>query len=120
MTPTVPDPLEVVGRHLAMVAVDGATDEVASTMTPDMCCSIDDLTTDRNGYLALIAARWAAEGARPALEVRRNTARGALVTVALAQRGLAYFQVENGLIRTLRLTTDWNRWLSPLHSGGAC
>ncbi len=83
----------MVCRHLALVAVDGATDEVAATLTPDFRLHVDATTTDRWGYLALIAARWAAEGTRPPLDVIGDHVSGDHVAVDIAPQCIARFHV---------------------------
>jgi len=106
--------IDVVLNHLATVAVDGAGPDMADTMAADFSLHIDGYTTDRNGYLALVAARWAVEGDRPPLDVLTNQATGAVVTAALVPRSVAHFRVDRGVVCEAWLTTDWSQWLSPL------
>ena len=109
--------LDVVCEHLALVAVDGAGPSVADTLLPGFTLHLGDLITDAGGYLALIAARWAAEGERPPLEVLRNVVRGRFVTVALAPRTVAHFRVERGAVESLWITSDARHWLTWLGRG---
>jgi hypothetical protein len=111
-----PDPIAVVGHHLAVVAVDGASDEMERGLDPAFRLHLDGLHTDRHGYQALVGARWAAEGDRPPLDVVGNVALGPVVTAAIAPRGIAHFRVDAGLIAEAWITSDWNTWLDPLHA----
>lgn len=112
--------VDVVCRHLALVAVDGATDDVAATVSPGFRLHLDAMETDRWGYLALIAARWAAEGDRPPLDVVRHTVSGEMVTVAIAPRAVAHFRTRGDLIDELWLTCDWRQWVAWLERGDLC
>ncbi len=75
--------LSTVCRHLALVAVDGASDEVALTPAPDFCLHLAHVDTDRWGYPALIDADWATYSTRPPLDVRTAVPHREFVTVAL-------------------------------------
>jgi hypothetical protein len=108
------DRLGVVCRHLALVAIDGATDEVASTMTADFRLHVEGTTTDRWGYLALIDARWAAEGPRPPLDVLGDHVSGDQVAIGVAPHCLAHFGVRDELISEVWMTPDWRPWTVPL------
>jgi hypothetical protein len=101
-------------RHLALVAVDGSSAEVADTLTPDFLLHIDTTTTDRWGYLALIDARWATEGPRPPLDVVGDRQRGDFVTVTVAPHCLAHFRVPGDRIAEVWMTPDWRVWAEPL------
>lgn len=103
-TGDVADAVRATYRHLALVAVDGATDEVAATLSPDFTLRIGGLVTDRWGYLSLIAGRWACEGPRPPLHATRHVVGPGDVSVLLDSGTIAHFQVRSSLIRTLRLT----------------
>lgn len=102
--------VSVVCRHLALVAIDGATDEVALTLSPGFRLHLDDLDTDRAGYLALIAANHASQPSRPPLDVVTASAAHGIVTACLEPRCLAHFRIVSGTIREMWLTTDWQVW----------
>jgi hypothetical protein len=102
--------LSTVCRHLALVAVDGATDEVALTLDPGFVLHLNGVSTDRWGYLALIEANRALHATRPPLDVRTASARRRFVTVSLIPRCVAHFQLEDELIVRLWMTPDWRVW----------
>lgn len=102
--------LSAVCRHLALVAVDGATGEVAATLTPDFRLHADTLDTDRSGYLALIAANHAAHVTRPPLDVAHAEVRREFVTVRLDPHCIAHYRLRDGIIAEAWMTTDWRIW----------
>jgi hypothetical protein len=97
-------------RHLALVAIDGATDEVADGLDAGFRLHLGHACTDRWGYLALIEANHAAHGARPPLDVVAASASGDFVTARLEPRCLAYVRLAGGLIAELWIVVDWNAW----------
>ncbi len=102
--------LSTVCHHLALVAIDGATDEVALTLDPTFVLYLDGASTDRWGYLALVEANRALSPTRPPLDVRNAASQGDFVTVGLEPRCLAHFRVVDDLIVRLWMTADWNVW----------
>lgn len=101
-------------RHLALVAIDGATDEVLDTMSPDFRLHLDGGDTDRTAYLALIEANHAAHGDRPALDVVRTVARNGFVTAFLDSSWVAHFELGPDSIEQLWMAPHWQtgeRWL---------
>ncbi len=109
--------VDVVCRHLALVAVDGAGATVAATLDPSFQLHVDGLTTDAAGYLALIDARWAAEGDRPPLDVVAATPQRSMVTVSIEPRCMAHMRVEDEVLVEMWITSDWRRWISGLDAG---
>lgn len=97
-------------RHLALVAVDGATAEVFGTLDPGFVLHLDEADTDRSGYLALIEANHAAHGTPPPLDVLRTMARGSFVTASLDPSWIAHFKVGPEAIEELWLTSRWEVW----------
>src|SRR5262245_6758499 len=87
--------VSTVCRHLALVAIEGATDEVALTLDPGFRLHVDRLDTDRSGYLALIAANHAAQPARPPLDVVTAYGRGHFVTARLEPHCIAHFRMAD-------------------------
>lgn len=112
LTPTATERANVsaVCRHLALVAIDGATDEVADTLAADFRLHVDGVDTDRWGYLSLIEANHAAHGTRPPLDVVTAHGAGHFVTTLLEPRCIAYFRVAGGAIAGAWITTDWHVW----------
>jgi hypothetical protein len=108
---------DVVVRHLALVAVDGAGGSVAETLHPDFRLHLDGTTTDASGYLALIEARWAIEGDRPPLDVTRATTKSPMVAVVVEPHCMVHVRVERDLLAEMWITTDWRHWLSWLDAG---
>lgn len=108
---------DVVNRHLALVAVEGAVDEVTATLASGFRLHVEDCSTDRHGYLALIAARWAAEGDRPPLEVGQRAVSDRSAIVVLGERTAAYVRVEDALIAEIRMTNEWRRWADWVEAG---
>jgi len=96
---------DLVVRHLALVAVDGAGASVAETLHPAFRLHLDDFTTGASGYLALIEARWAAEGARPPLDVTSASSRPASVSVAIEPRCTVEVRIEGGLLAEMWITS---------------
>lgn len=104
---------ELLCRHLALVAIDGATDEVALTLSPTFELHLDGLDTDRAGYLALIAANHAAHGNRPPLDVIRTLATSSSVTALLHPAVVLHAQIHDETITRMWITdrTDtWQQW----------
>lgn len=97
-------------RHLALVAIDGATDEVALTLDPSFRLHIDSIDTDRWGYLSLIEANHAAHGPRPPLDVVTAIGTGRFVIARLEPRCIAHYRLVDGLITEAWMTTDWHVW----------
>ncbi len=102
--------VDVACHHFALVAIDGASDETALTISPSFRLHIGTLDTDRTGYLALIAARHAAHGERPPLDVLHLCTRGNVVTAHLEPRCLAHLRVEDDVVSEMWLTPDWDEW----------
>lgn len=102
--------VSTVCRHLALVAIDGATDEVALTLDPTFRLHIDGVDTDRWGYLALIEANHAAHGTRPPLDVATAIGTGHFVITRLEPRCIAYYRLVDGLITESWMTADWHVW----------
>lgn len=101
-------------RHLALAAIDGATREVLDTMDPGFRLHVDDVDTDRSGYLALIEANHAAHGDRPALDVNRTVARHGFVTAFLDSSWVAHFRLGPAAIEELWMAPHWqigHQWL---------
>lgn len=110
LTTTEKSNLSAVCRHLALVAIDGATDEVANTMMPGFRLHVDTIDTDRGGYLTLIAANHAAHGTRPPLDVTAAYATGRFVMTRLEPRCFVHFRLVDGVIAEAWMTTDWHTW----------
>jgi hypothetical protein len=102
--------LSTVCHHLALVAVDGASDEVALTLCPTFELHTRCLSTDRWGYLALLDANRALSSTRSPLDVVSGVAHGAFVSVGLVPRCLAHFRLAGEQIAELWLTRDWSTW----------
>jgi hypothetical protein len=116
-TPTARSAISTVCHHLALVAIDGATDEVALTLDASFRLHIDRTVTDRWGYLALIAANHAAHGTRPPLDVTTAQICGEYVMASLEPRCLAYFRLAGEFIAELWITVDWNEWTNGVWAG---
>ncbi len=101
-------------HHMALVAIDGATDEVALTLATSFRLHLDRAVTDRWGYLALIDANVAVHGPRPPLDVLRASGSGQFVTLAVEPRCLIHMRIAAGLIAEMWMTTDWGRWTAGL------
>jgi len=102
--------LDTVCQHLALVAIDGATNEVALTLDPAFRLHVDGADTDRWGYLSLIEANHAAHVARPPLDVEDAYTFGDFVMARLSPRCLAHFRVIDDAIVELWMTVDWQQW----------
>lgn len=104
---------ELLCRHLALVAVDGATDEVALTLSPTFELHLDGLDTDRAGYLALIAANHAAHSIRPPLDVIRTVAAPSSVTALLHPAIVLHARIHHETITSMWITErpdTWHHW----------
>lgn len=102
--------VSTVCRHLALVPIDGATDEVALALDPSFQLHIDSVDTDRWGYLALIEANHAAHGTRPPLDVTTAIGTGNFVITRLEPRCIAHYRLADHLITEAWVTTDWHIW----------
>ena len=98
--------LSTVCHHLAVLAIEGVTEELALTLDPSFSLHLDHVDTDRWGYLALIDAERAISSIRPPLDVRDAITRGEFVTVALEPRCLAHFRVAESVIAELWMTRE--------------
>lgn len=103
-------------RHLALVAIDGATDEVAATLTPGFRLHLDGIDSDQAGYFSLIDANRAAHAGLPPLDVVRIHGSHQFVTALLEPRCLAHYRFEGDLIAELWMTIDWTTWQHWLHT----
>lgn len=109
--PATDDRLSIVCRHLALVAIDGATAEVASTLADDFQLHVDGLEHDSSAYLALIAANHAAaHPRRPPLDVIDASVSGDVVTVLLDSDGVARFHLVDHTIDHIWLAWDELLW----------
>ncbi len=103
--------VDLVCRHLAMVAIDGASEEVAATLSDDFALHVDQLDTDRWGYLALIDANHAAHGTtRPPLDVTTIQGNTTSVTARLEPLCVAHYRLDGAAIAEAWMTTDWRVW----------
>src|SRR5262245_58047102 len=103
--------VDAVCHHLALVAIDGATQELADTMTEAFELHLDGLDTDRSGYFALIDANHASfPGGRPPLDVVTVFGFREFVTARLEPSCLAYFRVEGLRLAEMWMTIDWQTW----------
>ncbi|MFT3853451.1 MAG: hypothetical protein QM733_12035 [Ilumatobacteraceae bacterium] len=109
--------VDVVCQHLALVAVDGAGPSVEATLHPDFRVHLDGLTTDATGYLALIEARWAAEGFRPPLDVTRVSAGPTIASVAIQPHCMLHVRLDGDLLAEMWITADWRQWITWLDAG---
>jgi hypothetical protein len=110
--------VSTVHEHLALVAVEGATDGATHLLAPDFTLYLDGVTTDRSGYLALIEANDALSSGHATLIVRSAVACGDFVTVSLRPTCVAHFQLTDGLISRAWMTSDrdvWTAWLKRYH-----
>ena len=103
--------ISTVCQHLALVAIDGATDEVAATLAPDFRLHLGGVDTDGTGYLALIEANHAAHGTRPPLDVQSAVGTGHSGWARLEPVCLAHFRIGDDKISELWIATDWRDWL---------
>lgn len=102
--------VDIVCRHLALVAIDGATDEVALTLAPGFRLHIDGLDTDRWGYLSLIEANHAAHATRPPLDVLTAWPCGEHVSLRLEPRCIMHVRIRDGVLVEMWITSDWHIW----------
>jgi hypothetical protein len=101
--------VDVVCHHLALVAIDGAGTSVQATLHPEFRLHVDGLTTGAGGYLALIEARWAAEGERPPLDVMKASLQPSVVTLAIEPHCMVHVRVADDLLAEMWITADWRR-----------
>src|SRR5262245_37143472 len=68
-------------HHLAVLAIEGASDELAGTLDTAFELEVDGLVTDRDGYFALVEADGATHQTRPPLDVVSAVARGEVAII---------------------------------------
>ena len=82
---------------------------VSTTSYTGFRLHVDGLTTDVGGYLALIEARWAAEGDRPPLDVTSASQQPSVVTIAIEPRCTMHVRVEDDALVEM--------WINPGRPG---